>query len=140
MRRLEDNPFLKWFRLSACLGIFANFLFAIPAVIAPDWLLRQLGLPYLTQTIWVRDAGGLLFFLSIMYFGAARNPFRYSLNAAVMVIGRVLFAAFWFWMVFYNDVPRPFLKLGYVDLFFAILQSVLYILMMRHELLQPELP
>jgi hypothetical protein len=140
MRRIEDNPYLKFFKLAACLGIILNLAFAIPAFFFPYWLLKTLDLPRTSQVVWLRDAGGLLFFLTLMYFPAARHPFRYAVNAAVMVIGRIVFAAFWFWIVCYADHSRSFLKLGFGDLIVAILQSVLYVLMMRHEYLQPELP
>jgi hypothetical protein len=140
MRRLDDNPYLLWFKLAAYLGILLNLLFAIPAVFCPRWLLEVLNLPHTSQTVWLRDAGGLLFFLTFMYVAAARNPFRYAFNAAVMVVGRVAFAAFWFWVVCFADYPREFLKLGIADLVIAVLQSITYVLMMRHEYLQPELP
>ncbi|HEY3393350.1 MAG TPA: hypothetical protein VGK58_11630 [Lacipirellulaceae bacterium] len=139
MRRLNDNPYLMWFKLAAYLGIIVNLLFAIPAVFCPRRLLDILDLPYTSQTVWLRDVGGLLFFLTLMYVAAARNPFRYAFNAAVMVVGRVAFAAFWFWVVYFADYPPAFLKLGIADLVIAVLQSIAYVLMMRHEYLQPEL-
>ena len=140
MRRLEDNPHVRWFKLAMYLGILANLLFALPAIFAPYWLLRLFGLPWTKDVIWLRDAGGLLFFLSLMYLGAAREPFRYRLNARLAVLGRIAFAAFWFWMVFYADLPRAFLALGIGDAIVAIIQVVTYVLMMRHEYLQPEVP
>jgi hypothetical protein len=55
----------------------------------------------------------------------------------VAVIGRVLFAVFWFWMVYFADYERGLLTLGYGDLGLGLLQAVLYLLLIRHEYLRP---
>jgi len=138
MRRLEDNPYLTYFKLTVYLGIIANVLFAIPAVFQPYWLLAYLHLPWVRESIWLRDAGGLLFFLTLMQWAAAHDPFRYKINAAVTVLGRVLFGVFWFWAVLFADRPTSFLTLAVGESVLAVLQLVAYVLMMRYEYLWPE--
>jgi len=127
------NRFLPWFRMAMWLGILANLAFAIPAVINPDALLTWLSLPPADPTIWLRDAGGLLFFLTLLYVPAAQNPFRYKFNAAVAVSGRLLFAGFWFWMVLFAGNGREFLTLGFGDLTIGLLQASLYVPMLRYD-------
>lgn len=138
--RAWPNPFLPWFQLTMWLGILGNLVFAVPAIFNPYGLLACLSLPPTHPTIWLRDAGGLLFFLTLMYIPAARDPFRYKFNAAVAVIGRLLFAVFWFWMVLFAGYPREFLTLGVGDLVVGLLQAALYIPLVRHEYLRPERP
>src|SRR5262245_17843953 len=111
MRAWPDNPWVSWFRLVVLAGVLANMGFAIPAVFAPAWLLGRLGLDTPRPLIWLQDAGGLLFLLSLMFIPAALDPFRYKFNSAVLVFGRLAFGVFWFWQVLFNDYPRPFLTL-----------------------------
>ncbi|HEX8913530.1 MAG TPA: hypothetical protein VF796_14320 [Humisphaera sp.] len=139
-RRLEDNPWLGWFKLAIWVGILANLAFALPAFFAPDAALKLFRLPYYRETIWIRDAGGLLTFLSLMYVGAARDPFRYRLTAALAVLGRIAFAVFWWFQILYNDLTYAFVGFAIGDTLIGVLQGVLYVLMMRHEYLQPALP
>lgn len=136
----SPNPFQPWFRLAMWLGILGNLAFALPAFFAPYRLLEWLSLPQAHPTIWLRDAGGLLFFLSLMYIPAAENPFRYQFNAALAVIGRLAYALFWFWIVLFADEARGFLTLGIGDLAIGAVQVVLYLLMIRHESLRPDVP
>jgi hypothetical protein len=140
VRYHEDNRWLGWFKIAMWIGIIANLAFAIPALFGPDGLLERFRLPFVKETIWVRDAGGLLLFLSLMYIGAARDPFRYRLNALLAVVGRVFFAVFWFWMICYADLSRAFLTLAIGDAVIGAVQATLYLLMMRHEYLQPAIP
>src|SRR5215207_1398278 len=57
MRHHGNTPQLRWFKCT---------------VFVPHWLLNVLRLPRTREDIWLRDAGGLLLFLSFMYIGAAR--------------------------------------------------------------------
>jgi hypothetical protein len=119
------------FRLVVWLGILVNLSFAVPAVIAPSWLVRRMGLPMPGQTIWLRDAGMLLLFLSAMYVPAARDPQRYAFNAAVAVVARLVFAVFWLAAVFGARAPRGHLFFGVVDLFFGLSQGSLFLRLLR---------
>jgi hypothetical protein len=119
------------FRLVVWLGILVNLSFAVPAVLSPSWLLRRTGLPMPNQSIWLRDSGMLLLFLSAMYVPAARDPQRYAVNAAVAVVARLVFAVFWLSAVFGARAPRGHLSFGLVDLFFGLAQGSLLLRLLR---------
>jgi hypothetical protein len=140
MSAWPGNPWVFWFRLVVWLGILANFGFAIPAVFAPEWLLGQLHIDPPHPWIWLQDAGGLLFLLTLMFIPAAINPFRYKCNAAVLVIGRLAFGVFWFWQVLFAGYPSPFLTLAYIDAGLGVVLLLLYLPMLRYEYLRPERP
>jgi len=140
MRAWPGNPWVNPFRLVVWLGILANFTFSIPAVFAPKWLLGTLNIDDPRPWIWLQDAGGLLFLLTLMFIPAATDPFRYKFNAAVLVIGRLAFGVFWFWQVLFADYPTSYLRLAFVDSGLGIVLLVLYIPLLRYEYLRPERP
>jgi hypothetical protein len=140
MQAWPDNPFVRWFRLAVWLGVLGNLIFAIPAVFFPGWLLSALCLPPVYPTIWLRDAGGLLFFLTLLYIPAATDPFRYNCNAMIAVGARLTFGLFWFWAVCFAGYPTEFLTLAWVDFVVGMLLLLTYIPLVRHEYLRPEAP
>ncbi len=140
MRVWPQNPWVKWFRLVVWLGILGNFAFAIPAVFAPGWLLEWLRIDPPRPWIWLQDAGGLLFLLTLMFIPAATDPFRYKFNAAVLVIGRLAFGIFWFWQVCFAGYSREYLTLAYGDTGLGVALLLLYVPMLRYEYLRPERP
>lgn len=127
------NRYQKWFALAVLLSIIANFSFAFPALLAPSWLLSRLGLPLLFQTIWLRNAGLLSFFLTLLYFPAALNPLRYKVNSIVIVICGLAFGLFWLWPYFFANAPRAYLIFGLVELGLGMLQGVVLLLLLREE-------
>ena len=127
------NHYVKWFCPIVWLGILGNFGFALPAILFPQWLLSAVGLPASYQSVWLGDAGLLLFFLSILYFPAGLDPMRYKLNAIVLVVARFVFAVFWLWPVFFANAPRAYLIFGLIDLAFGIAQGILLLLVLREE-------
>ena len=129
------NRYLKWFCPVVWIGILVNLGFALPAIFFPEGLLRLMNLP-IPETkylIWLRDAGMLLFFLSIMYFPAGSNPLRYKFNAVVMVIARLAFGVFWLWPFFFANAPKAYLLFGAIDLGFGLLQGILLFLLLKEE-------
>jgi hypothetical protein len=116
-------------------------------VFAPEWLLGRLHIEdWPHPLIWLQDAGGLLFLLTLMFVPAAIDPFRYKFNAAVLVLGRLAFGLFWFWQVFFNGYHgyegrrSPYLTLAYVDFGLGVVLLLLYLPMLRYEYLRPERP
>jgi hypothetical protein len=140
MRPWPNNPYLLWFRLVLWVGVLANLIFCVLAVFNPSGLLALLGLPPAHPLIWLQDAGGLLFLLSVMNFPAGIDPFRYRVNAVVSVLGRLVFGVFWFWQVLFADYPRAFLQLAFADTGFGVVLGILYLLLLRYEYLRPERP
>lgn len=130
------NYYQKWFSPVVLLGVLANLSFALPAIFFPSWLLRTLDLPAFYkdyQDLWLRDAGLLLFFLSLTHIPAAFDPWRYKVNAVVLVFGRLLFGVFWLWFFFFAGAPRGYFILGVTDLALGIVLVILYFLLLREE-------
>jgi hypothetical protein len=101
---------------------------------APDTLTSIFGLQKAVPTVWARDAGLFLIFVSLFYIPAARDPFRYRFNAYLLVIARLGYVVFWFagvWLL--PDFGPEYLKFGILDLLFAVPQAILLILMFRTE-------
>ena len=46
------------------LGVLGNLVFSVLALFAPRYLLNMLHMPQVSQTVWLRDSGGLLLLLS----------------------------------------------------------------------------
>jgi hypothetical protein len=127
------NRYVRWFCPVVWLGIAANAAFAVPALVAPGWLLRTVGLAPSYDSVWLGDAALLLLFLSITYFPAGLDPVRYRTNAIVLVVARWAFALFWLWPVFFNNAPRAYLLFGLTDLAFGAVQGVLLWLVLKEE-------
>lgn len=129
------NKYLRWYAPAVWLGVLANVVgFALPVLLAPDWLLARLGLPYSAyQNVWLRDAALLLLLLSITYLPAAVDPVRYKVNALVGAAGRLVFSLFWIWPVLFAGAPRGFLVLGALDGAIGLLQGVLLYKLLREE-------
>lgn len=127
------NKFLKWFCPIVWLKILFNIGFAIPAILLPQWLLSLLSLPAAYPTVWLRDAGLLLFFLSIIYFPAGIEPLRYKHTAVIMVLAHLTFGVFWLWPFFFANGPKAYLAFGLVDLGFGVVLGILLYLLFREE-------
>ena len=127
------NSYLKWFCPIVWIKILVNLGFAIPAVLCPLWLLSLIRLPPASPTIWLRDAGLLLFFLSLMYFPTAIDPVRYKDNATIMVFGHLTFGVFWLWPVFFANAPKVYLGFGLIDLSFGAVLGILLLRLRKEE-------
>jgi len=127
------NKYLKWFCPIVWLKILVNLGFAIPAIFFPSWLLSLMRLPAAYPTVWLRDAGLLLFFLSLMYFPTGLDPLRYKDNATIMVLGHLSFGVFWLWPVFFANAPRAYLGFGLIDLSFGIALGILLLRLLKEE-------
>src|SRR2546429_8661739 len=102
MEYRRDNPYLRLWCILVWVGVLGNMVFSVLALFAPRYLLNILHIPQVSQTVWLRDSGGLLLLLSLMQAASARNPFRYWVNAVMTVAGRVGFGLFWFYGVCYG--------------------------------------
>jgi hypothetical protein len=127
------NSYAKWFGRLVWLGILGNLLFGLAGLFAPDFLFSTFKLEPAVPTIWTRDAGLFLIMLSLFYIPAALNPYRYRVNAWLLVIGRLAFAVFWLWGVFFSDFPREYLPFGLTDLSLGIIQGIFLVLTFRAE-------
>jgi hypothetical protein len=121
------NKFVKWFNIATFMGVLINILgMALPFVLAPQWYLDWFGLPGGGGSIiWMRQAGLLLLFISILYLPGGSDPIRYSLNAKFAVLVRMTIGSYWLWLVFVENQPRSFLIFGSIDCVYAIFNGIL---------------
>ena len=124
------NRYIKWFGVFVGLGLIANLIFAIPAFVAPQSLVRMFGLGSFDQTVWLRNVGVLLVIISVMYIPAIRDPFRYIFISVLLVAGRMSAGVFFLFLVLFADYPNGFLILAYNDLAFSAVQAILLFLML----------
>ena len=128
------NKFVKWFNIAIFIGVLINILaMALPFIFAPQWYLDSFGLPGGGgSVIWMRQAGLLLFFISILYLPGGRDPVRYSLNAKFAVLVRMTIGSYWLWLFFVEGQARAFLILGIFDCGYALFNGILLWLIIKN--------
>lgn len=137
------NPHHRWFAPIVWAGVLVNLGFGVAALVSPEWLVGLMCwpgalfpfssdvvtgrcVPWSGESIWLRDAGGLLILLAVLYMPAAIKPLRYRANAIVFCIGRLLFSVFWIWPVLFAGAAWGFLILGVVDFALGFTASVAF--------------
>ena len=128
------NKFVKWFNIAIFIGVLINILgMALPFIFAPQWYLDSFGLPGGgASVLWMRQAGLLLFFISILYLPGGRDPMRYSLNAKFAVLVRMVIGSYWLWLVFVEGQASAFLVLGIFDCTYAVFNGILLWLIIKN--------
>jgi len=127
----DPNPLLKrritWLSWVVIVGVLINIIgMALPFVFAPQWYLDFFGLPGGGgSVIWMRQAGLLLLFISILYLPGGIDPLRYIWNAYFAVLVRMSIGLYWLWLVFFAGQTRAFLKFGILDCSYAVLNGIL---------------
>ena len=121
------NRYVKWFNRAVFVGVLINiFGMALPFIFAPQWYLDWFGLPGGGgSVIWMRQAGLLLFFISILYVLGGSDPLRYSLNAKFAVLVRMVIGIYWLWLVYVEGQTRAFLIFGILDCVYAAFNGIL---------------
>lgn len=121
------NKYARWFNRLIVIGVLINILgMALPFIFASQWIIDLLGLPGSGgSVVWMRQAGLLLFYISILYLAGGRDPLRYSLNAKFAVLVRMTIGLYWFYLVFVEGRTRSFLIFGFTDVPLAVLQGIL---------------
>ena len=128
------NIYAKWFGRVVWLGIMGNILFGLLGLFAPDTLFAIFSLEPASPTVWARDAGLFIIFLSLFYIPAAQDPFRYQYYAWLLVIARLAYVFFWFiGVLVWSDFGPEYIKFGVFDLVISIPQIILLFLAFRNE-------
>lgn len=117
----------RWLHVATFIGVLINiFGMALPFIFRPQWYMDWLGLPGGGgSVIWMRQAGLLLLFVSILYVPGGADPFRYSLNAKFAVLVRMTIGLYWFYLVYVEGYTYSFLRFGYLDVVYAIFNGLL---------------
>jgi hypothetical protein len=127
----------KLFAIVVCLGVVANWSFAVWAIFFdPHALLTRLALGDVDSVVWLYNYSILLMILSLFYLPAAYDPFRYRANAWLLIVGRLVPASTFFIGVALGFMPNGFLKLGLADATIGLVELVLLIRLFRRAPLQ----
>lgn len=124
--------YLRWFRIVVWFGILVNWSFAAVAMlIDPNGLLSILSLGAVESTVWLYNYSVLLIILSCFYIPAAIDPFRYRVNAWLLIVGRLVPASTYFLGVMMGFMPSGFSTLGIGDSTIGIVELILLLLIFR---------
>ncbi len=129
------NKYTTWLYRVVFVGVLINiFGMALPFIFAPQWYLDYFGLPGGGgSTIWMRQAGLLLLFISLLYLPGGKDPIRYSWNAKFGVFVRMMIGLYWLFLVFVEGQTRAYIKFGVMDCTYAILNGILLWLALKHN-------
>ena len=129
------NKYTTWLYRVVFVGVLINiFGMALPFIFAPQWYLDFFGLPGGGGSIlWMRQAGLLLLFISLLYLPGGKDPVRYSMNAKFGVLVRMMIGLYWLFLVFVEGQTRAFIKFGVLDCSYAILNGILLWLAIKHD-------
>lgn len=121
------NSYVKWLGRVVFVGVLINIVgMALPFIFAPQWYLDFFGLPGGGgSVIWMRQAGLLLLFISILYIPGGCDPIRYSLNAKLGVAVRMVIGLYWLYLVYVEGHTRAFIQFGILDTGYAGLNGIL---------------
>jgi hypothetical protein len=128
------NKFVQWFNIATLIGVLINILgMALPFIFIPQWCLDFLGLPGGGgSVVWMRQAGLLLFFISLLYLAGGRDPIGYRLNAIFAILVRMTIGSYWVWLVFVEGRTKSFLIFGSIDCLYAIFNGILLWLVLKN--------
>lgn len=98
------NKYLRWFSRVVWIGLIPNMYFAVPAFFVPGYVTSSLDLNPGFETVWLRNAGLLIFLISLYNVVAALAPDRYPVVSWLVVAGRLLAAAFWLQIVLFGNL------------------------------------
>lgn len=84
-----------WASLVLWLGIPPNLYFAVPAFFFPNWGVRRTSSGSLAETVWLRNAGLLIFIITAGHVVAAVDPERFQAVAWLTVGGRLAAGVYW---------------------------------------------
>ena len=119
------NTSLKWFKRVVWLGVILNMFFALPALFTPNFVLSSLGLTGEYSTVWLQNAGMLVFSVSLFYIPAAIEPVRFATYAWILVFARFIAGAFWIYIVATSTQASAFRSMLLTDVPLGIILAIL---------------
>lgn len=129
------NNYAKWFHRLVFIGVWINILgMALPFVLAPQFILDWLHLPGGGgSVVWMRQAGLLLFYISLLYLPGGREPLRFTMNAKFAVLVRLTIGLYWFYLVLVEGRSPSFLIFAFLDVPLALLQGFLLLQILKKK-------
>jgi hypothetical protein len=122
----------RYFRITVMVGVIANWILAIPALLVPQWFLGAMGFEPTYPDIWVRLGALLLIMVSNMQVPAVVDMERYFANAVIAVVARTA--------VTLQGISARFLLFSAFDAAFAIPEAIFLVLALRERRRQPRAP
>jgi hypothetical protein len=84
-----------WASVVLWLGVPPNLYFAFPAFFFPAYAVKRTSLNPLLETVWLRNAGLLIFIITAGHIVAAIDPERFQAVAWLTVGGRFTAGIYW---------------------------------------------
>ena len=131
------NGYLKWFSIITWVGLPINLYFAVPALFVPNYIVDTLNLPPGFDTVWLRNAGLLIFIVTTYQALAAYSPTRYPAIPWLVVGGRLAAAFYWLLVSLgvgnISSEPSSFVPFLIGDLSFGAVTGVLLFFGLRRH-------
>ena len=83
------NRYRTGFSIVVWFGIFANALFWVPALVAPNIVINTFNIEGDFWTIWLRNVGMLLLLVGLFNAASALAPTRYPMVSGFIVLSRL---------------------------------------------------
>jgi hypothetical protein len=83
--------------------------------------------------VWMRQAGLLLLFISLLYIPGGIDPKRYKVNAWFAVITRLVIGLYWLYLVGVENRTSTFIAIGLLDCCYAILNGFVLLSVTRKD-------
>ena len=119
------------FQLVVWIGILLNWTFAVMTFVDPGRLIAALDLGEIESTVWLFNYSVLLALLSCFYIPTAADPFRYQVNAWLLIAARLIPAATFFIGVATGLLANGFVTLGAADSLVGIVELLLLVWLVR---------
>lgn len=82
------GTYTKWFRRAMWVGIIQDWALGIPAIFAPERVLKMTKQRPTGDPVWSSFAALLLLLISLLYIPGAQDPHRYRRTAWLSVFAR----------------------------------------------------
>lgn len=117
-----------WYGRAVFVGIAVNLFLSVPGMFWPNGVLDLVGSTPSNTPVWPAGSALLLTLLSLFYIPGAIDPHRYKQTALLTLFARFSGAMF-FLVIWAGHFPL----IGWIDLFFLIIQTPLLYLTYRRQ-------
>ncbi|MEP6910437.1 MAG: hypothetical protein ABI896_08410 [Actinomycetota bacterium] len=94
-----------WASVVLWLGVPPNLYFAFPAFFFPAYAIKKTSFSTFRETVWLRNAGLLIFIITAGHVLAAIDPERFQAVAWLTVGGRMTAGVYWVIVALSKPVP-----------------------------------
>ncbi len=94
-----------WASVVLWIGIPPNLYFAFPSFFYPSYAIKRTSFSSFRETVWLRNAGLLIFIITAGHVVAAIDPERFQAVAWLTVGGRMAAGVYWLIVALSEAVP-----------------------------------